>query len=190
MNFLAHLWLADRADAHLAGAVLGDLVRGRVLDDWPEQVAYSIRLHRAIDAATDRHPLIVAARGDFVPGQRRYAGIVLDMVCDHLLSLQWAELNAEPLPRFTRRMSESIAADAALFTQAGANAPEVTRFDALLRGYARADGIDQALRRISARLRKPEGLLVAARDWQQHAERLAPALPTLLDDLSRVTPDR
>ena len=51
MNFLAHLWLADRADANLAGAVLGDLVRGRALEDWPEQVAYSIRLHRAIDAA-------------------------------------------------------------------------------------------------------------------------------------------
>jgi acyl carrier protein phosphodiesterase len=100
LNFLAHLWLADRTGTSLPGAVLGDVVRGRDLSAYPEPLAQGIRLHRRIDAATDRHPGIAALRAGFAPGQRRYAGIVLDLAGDHALALDWARHHPLPLEQF------------------------------------------------------------------------------------------
>ena len=56
MNFLAHLWLAERTGTSLAGAVLGDVVRGADLSAYPPALALGIQLHRRVDATTDRHP--------------------------------------------------------------------------------------------------------------------------------------
>ena len=43
---------------------------------------------------------VVAARATFGPGTRRYAGIVLDVVFDHALALDWGAFSAEPLAAF------------------------------------------------------------------------------------------
>ena len=86
MNFLAHLWLTDRAGLPLAGAILGDILRGALPADMPEPLARSVMLHRHVDAHTDRHPRVVAAREHFAPGARRYAGILLDVLFDHVLA--------------------------------------------------------------------------------------------------------
>ena len=101
MNFLAHLWLAERAALPLAGAVLGDVVRGRLDGRLPPLLERSIALHRRIDVVTDAHPLVIQARARFENGQRRYAGIVLDVLHDHALALAWpAQL--ETLDAFAR----------------------------------------------------------------------------------------
>ena len=105
MNHLAHALLADAGGIEFAlGSALGDFVRGRPDPTWPLARQAGLRFHRAIDAFTDAHPEVVAARSLFTPPMRRYAGIVLDVWFDHLLVLDWERYPTdESLARFSRR---------------------------------------------------------------------------------------
>jgi acyl carrier protein phosphodiesterase len=183
MNFLAHLWLADKTGTSLAGAILGDVARGSDLSAYPVEIAEGIRLHRKIDAATDRHPQIVRVRERFAPGRRRYAGIVLDLACDYVLARDWTGYSGEALPLFCERVSAEIEQAAPWFAHAGGRAIEAQRFTRLLLSYAEPAGIEHAIQRTAVRLRQPEPLLAAADNWQQSAEELRAVMPELLEDL-------
>lgn len=184
MNFLAHLWLAERSGTSLAGAILGDVVRGSDLSAYPEELALGIRLHRRVDALTDRHPQVVAVRGDFDASHRRYAGIVIDLACDYALATDWPRHSAEPLPAFCRRVAAVVARSAGWFEFAGGRAPDAAGFADLLLSYGETAGIDRAIARVARRMREPQRLLDAASDWQRRAETLQPRMPGLLADLS------
>lgn len=187
MNFLAHLWLTERAGLPLAGAILGDVLRGALPAHMPEPLARSVRLHRSVDARTDWHPRVVAARARFAPGQRRYAGIVLDLLFDHALALDWAAFSDRPLAEFAERAALEVHGGAAWFEHAGAPVPEPGRFGALLLSYRRADGIERAIGRTAARLRLPDGMLRAAAGWPGRLADLRRDLPIVLSDLARPT---
>ncbi len=185
MNYLAHLWLAEQAGLPLPGAILGDMVHGRLDGRFAPPLERSIRLHRRIDVLTDAHPLLLDARQAYAPGARRYAGIVLDIVHDHCLALDWARYSGESLPDFARRCAELLAAEREGFRLAGRSAPPAWRFRRLLLSYAGERGIDRALRRTAAWMRRPEGLLQAGRDWRQRLPQAQAGLPQLLEDLRR-----
>lgn len=91
MNFLAHFHLAWPEDGLLAGALEGDYYKGPLQPDLSPAIARGVALHRAIDAYTDDHPLIVQLRREFPPGLRRYAGILIDLCFDHYLSRHWQQ---------------------------------------------------------------------------------------------------
>ena len=186
MNFLAHLWLTDRAGLPLAGAILGDVLRGPLPPAMPAPLARSVMLHRQVDAHTDRHPRVVAARSGFAQGARRYSGILLDLLFDHVLAGDWPAHAAQPLAQFADRAGREVADGGRWFEHAGDTAPDPARFSALLQSYATASGMDLAIRRTARRLRRPQGLLDAAAAWQQRIEGLRADLPPLLADLERL----
>lgn len=183
MNFLAHLWLADQTRTSFAGAILGDVVRGADLSAYPDDIAQGIRLHRKVDAATDRHPRIVAVREQFAQGHRRYAGIILDLVCDYVLAGDWPSYSKISLQEFCELAAADVAQASPWFVQAGGRGTEAASFTRLLLSYAAPEGIDHAVRRIAQRMRDPEPLLSAAQNWNEHAEGLRAALPLVLNDL-------
>ena len=183
MNYLAHLWLSEQAGLPLPGAILGDMVRGRLDGRFPPQLERSIALHRRIDVVTDAHPLVVAARSAYPAGARRYAGIVLDLVHDHCLALDWPRYSPENLALFARRAAQALAAEGEGFALAGSSAPSAWRFRRLLLSYVREGSIDSAVRRVASRLKQPQGLIEAARDWRAHLPQARSNLPRLLEDL-------
>lgn len=183
MNFLAHLWLAEQARLPLAGAILGDVLRGVLPADLPAPLAASVRLHRRIDALTDRHPRVQAARSQFRAGPRRYAGIVIDVAFDHVLARDWTAYSDEPLAAFAARAGAAVAAEGAWFGRGGQPAPRAAAFAALLVSYGGEAGIERALRRTALRLRQPQGLIEAMAGWRDHLPRLRHDLPALLGDL-------
>lgn len=183
MNFLAHLWLADQSGTSLAGSVLGDVVHGADLSAYPAEIAEGVRLHRRIDAATDRHPRMVTLRESYPDGARRYAGILLDLVADYVLVQQWPQHSAEPFEDFCRRCGLAIEAASPWFLLGGGRSSRAGDFERLLRSYGEVAGIDRAIRRTASRLRKPEPLLKAAEHWMASAAALQPHLPELLGDL-------
>ena len=183
MNYLAHLWLTEQAGLPLPGAILGDLVRGRLDGRFPAALERSIQLHRRIDVLTDSHPLVVAARGAYTGGARRYAGIVLDLVHDHCLALDWPRYSREDLKLFARRAAQAVAAEKEGFRLAGTSAPSAWRFRRLLLSYVQQSSIDSAVRRVASRLKQPQGLIEAARDWRAHLPQARSNLPLLLEDL-------
>jgi acyl carrier protein phosphodiesterase len=189
VNFLAHLWLADRARLPLAGAILGDVLRGPLPPDLPAPLAQSVRLHRRIDAATDRHPRVREARHRFAPPARRHAGIVIDVLFDHVLAREWGAYSTEPLAEFARRAALAVAAEPQWFDRGGAPVPAPLRFAALLASYRREAGIERALRRTAARLRQPSRLLEAMAGWRAHVPALRRDLPAVLADLGTLGPE-
>jgi acyl carrier protein phosphodiesterase len=113
VNYLAHFHLAQHSDAWMVGALLGEYVKGPLQSAWPVDWEQGIRLHRQIDAFSDQHPTRLRF-AQLVPSEyRRYAGIVLDVYCDHLLSLHWRRFQDEPLRQFAMRVYALLAREMA-----------------------------------------------------------------------------
>lgn len=103
MNFLAHLYLSgDNVDIR-TGNFIGDYVKGRQLERYPDGVQKGIFIHRAIDFYTDTHPATFEVRQLFREGYRKYAGVVVDVFFDHFLARYWATFSPFPLRGFTRK---------------------------------------------------------------------------------------
>jgi acyl carrier protein phosphodiesterase len=108
MNFLAHFHLAWPDEGLVAGGLEGDFYKGPMRGDLPPAIERGVKLHRAIDAYTDNHPLIQQLRRDLPQGLRRYTGILIDLCFDHFLSLHWATFSDIPLSRFNEGVYRSL----------------------------------------------------------------------------------
>jgi acyl carrier protein phosphodiesterase len=108
MNYLAHLYLAEQSREGLLGSLLGDFVKGRLDDRFPETVRRGIVLHRAIDSFTDAHPLHLASRNRIGRRRRRYAGIIVDVCYDHFLCRHWTDYSSESLAGFAARVYDIL----------------------------------------------------------------------------------
>lgn len=89
MNFLAHCTLAHPEPALIAGGFIGDFIKGPVPDELPEPLQAGIRLHRRIDAVSNRLPGVASSVKRLDPKLRRAAPVLLDVVADHCLALRW-----------------------------------------------------------------------------------------------------
>jgi len=168
MNYLAHFHLARANDAWIIGALLGEYVKGPLTGAWPPAWEQGIRLHRQIDAFSDQH----ATRLQFarlLPAEyRRYAGIVLDVYCDYLLSLHWQSFHDEALTHFAARVY-------ALLTQhmvrlpppAERMAQRLIDYDVLCI-YHRWDTVAGALERIGQRFARANPLHRAGLELRQY----------------------
>ncbi|RKF13645.1 DUF479 domain-containing protein [Alginatibacterium sediminis] len=97
MNYLAHFHLAQRTQTSISGALLGDFVKAERWQQFSDDQVFGIKLHRYIDKTIDKQLIDIQLMNKFTQGQRRYAGIVIDLYFDHLLCKHWALFNAEPL---------------------------------------------------------------------------------------------
>ena len=71
MNHLAHFYLAHPHEELMVGGFLGDFVKGKLSGKHPHRIELGIRLHRAIDAYTDQHPIVKQSQRRFDPAFRR-----------------------------------------------------------------------------------------------------------------------
>ena len=108
MNFLAHFHLAWPDEGLVAGGLEGDYYKGPLRGDLPGAIERGVRLHRAIDAYTDSHPLIQRMRQSFSADLRRYAGILIDLSFDHYLSKHWHTYSDIPLSAFNSAIYRTL----------------------------------------------------------------------------------
>lgn len=188
MNYLAHTLLADPTPLGYAGSLLGDFWHGAPDAAWPPALAHGVLLHRRIDTATDRHPAFVAVREELPRTLRRYAGIVLDVAFDFVLTRQWSQHAAIPL----REHVDAV--NAALIVAAGApySPPGFADFARraaevdLLANYGEVATMERALRSLSHRLARENPVAGAWDSLEPLLPMLEAALPPLLADLRQV----
>ena len=102
MNFLAHLYLSgSNVDIRL-GNFIGDYVKGKNLERFPEGIHKGITLHRAIDSFTDKHQATHSCKELLRPGYGRYSGVVVDVLFDHVLANEWSRYSQTNLKLYTR----------------------------------------------------------------------------------------
>lgn len=184
MNYLAHIYLARFSDAAMVGALLGDFAKADVTGRYAPEVAREIILHRQIDSYTDQHPVVQEALAMFPDGRRRYAGIILDVFYDHLLSQRWSEYSTVPREQFIARFYAALDQHQAILPERlSAIVPYMVSQDWLGR-YASMDGVRWAIERISGRLSKNGDLLRAGLvDLHQHQAALAAGFDIFFPDL-------
>jgi acyl carrier protein phosphodiesterase len=96
VNYLAHVWLAGEDELTRVGAIMADYVKGRLHTVQPGTVSWGVRHHRKVDTFVDGNIGTRRFLQFLPPRQRRYGGIVLDMIYDHLLASQWEHFTGHP----------------------------------------------------------------------------------------------
>jgi len=155
MNYLAHALLAEPHAYSVIGNIAGDLVKGRVEShSLHPRVADGVRRHRRVDALTDAHPRYQALRSLFPREHRRIGSIVLDVLFDHYLTLDWSMLSAIDRDDFIDDVyTVLVRPDAPLPESLHQRAPQWVAAD-WLRVYDRLDGVEAVLARLSRRARR------------------------------------
>lgn len=158
MNFLAHFHLAWPDEDLVAGGLEGDYHKGPLPGRLPRPLLPGVRLHRAIDAFTDRHPTLTELRRRFAPEARRYAGILLDLSFDYYLSRHWNDFSSTGQGEFSREVYGVLARRAPELSEpARRMASRLEEYDLLMQ-YRHWETVTGAAARIGGRLRRPNPL--------------------------------
>lgn len=170
------------------GGLLGDFWRGAPDPAWPAGVADGVRLHRRIDAFTDAHPAVAAARALFEPPFRRYAGILLDVWFDHRLAASFEARIGRALRDFADEVYATLAAAPAdLPAPFRLFAARAAQFD-LLVAYAERERLDGVFSRLSERLSRANPVAHALPVLESLEQPLERAFEALWGDLVRLRP--
>lgn len=158
MNYLAHFHLAGGDEGLIIGALLGDFVKGPLRGEYPAAWERGIRVHRRIDAITDRHPEVRQLLEELPPQYRRYGGIMLDVCFDHCLSRHWADFHSRELPDFSAGIYRTLMLSAHHFPEpARRQAQRLAHYD-VLGGMRHWQTVENMLARIGQRLRRENPL--------------------------------
>lgn len=102
MNFLAHAYLSSGRPDILAGNMMGDFVKGKQKNAFPESIKKGIELHWFIDSFTDMHPVVIEAKKVFSPLARLYSGMFVDIAFDYFLANDPAEKTEDAWKAFAQ----------------------------------------------------------------------------------------
>ena len=166
MNFLAHCSLAHDAalswrcnDQHrrglLAGAVIGDFVKGSIPAHWPRELRAGTRLHRKIDALSNQHPGIRQHCDAYPAHLRRFAPIFVDMLADHCLATSWNRYYQAAPTDFSAECYSAIDAYAGYLTDDARRFCDYMQEVDLLASYHEWSHIARGLNAVLRRLRRP-----------------------------------
>jgi acyl carrier protein phosphodiesterase len=162
LNYLAHFQLAWPDENLVVGALEGDYRKGPLRGELPRGIEQGVRLHRAIDAYTDQHPLMAELRREFPPQLRRYAGILIDLCFDHYLSSHWARYNNQQQNEFNGTVYASLERHGTLLSPPAQRMSARMREHDLLCLYGQWDTIPATAARIGQRFRRGNPFLEAA----------------------------
>ncbi len=152
MNHLAHCFLSLDDEDVLLGNFIGDFVKGKDWQQYPEAVQRGILLHRSIDSFTDKHPATDQSVKRIRPYAGRYAAPFVDILYDHLLAIHWEKYSVEPFDGFAEKAYARL-------ERRAPEMPEILQMrlpkmlaGRFLHGYARRDGLEWVLGKFSQRL--------------------------------------
>lgn len=172
MNWLAHVFLSEPNVEFQLGNLLADVVRGTQREAMSADFIRGAACHKAIDAFTDAHPVVKRSRARIGSEHRRFSGVLVDVFYDYCLGNSWERYSPIALDTYTAAFYGSVEARTGeLPAVARTMLERIIRYD-LLGSYARLDGVERALHRISSylesRWHKQFDLDRGVRDLQTH----------------------
>ena len=153
MNFLVHMILSGDDEQLLVGNFMGDFVKGKLADRFPQQIRAGIALHRRIDSFASRNELFRQSRQRLDPRYGLYRGVLVDLFYDHLLTVDWNSWSDEPFAGYIARTKGIIDRHHDILPER--LQPLVPYlFDEMLPSYVEVSGIARALERMSRRVKR------------------------------------
>ncbi|MEG4321714.1 MULTISPECIES: ACP phosphodiesterase [unclassified Microcoleus] len=183
MNYLAHLFLSDGTPASLIGNLLGDFVKGSAVNLYPDEIRNGIDLHRKVDRYTDSHPIVRSSTSLVCADRRRFAGVLVDVFYDHFLAKNWLEYSEIPLRDFSRGVYKILQDNRDILPESLKRVmPQIIGRD-LLGSYQEIGGIESALNRMSARIRRTNNLASGVEDLTANYQQLESDFRAFFPDL-------
>ena len=155
MNFLAHIYLSGDSDEIKIGNFIGDYVKGRKYEKYPEMVRKGIILHRRIDSFTDRHPVVNRSKYHLKKRFHRYSGVIVDIFYDHFLASEWGMFSKHPLPQYVINMYEILVSNYFILPNEIKTFLPFFIINNWLESYTSIEGIEGVLRRMTRRTSLP-----------------------------------
>ncbi len=148
--------------AVVAGNVFADFMRRVGAEPLDDDFRAGLALHRAMDAFTDRHPVVRGLRGYFSPSRRRLAGVLTDVAFDYCLVMEWSRYREESLEDYVAARLRPIRAYVA-----SRGSPLVQIVDKAERGgwllsYGSREGLHKTFARMASRHRLAASGLMGA----------------------------
>ncbi len=182
MNFLAHIYLSGNEEKTLVGNFMGDYVKGSHFKAYPNEIQRGILMHRKIDFFTDTHPVTRESREHLYPKYHKYAGIVVDIFYDYLLTQNWDRYSPVALPDYVDYIFDVLRRHYEIFPQRIKNwFPNFIRNNWLI-AYSTIEGIENVLHRMSSRTSLPDFTDFAIKSLRENEEKY-------LDEFNRFFPD-
>lgn len=182
MNFLAHIFLSGNEQEIQIGNFIGDFVKGKEMNTYPDGIRKGIYIHRAIDHFTDHHPVVKESKQKLWDKYSHYAAVIVDVYYDHFLAADFDTIAGQPLKDFTTHFYQMIHEQKQWLPE---NVQRMLFFmekDNWLFHYRTVEGIDRALTGISRRTKFRSGMEKASVDLEAHYE-------SFHNDFNRFFPD-
>lgn len=187
MNFLAHLVLAPQTPQGLTGSIAPDMIRGPLPSELASGVREAALEHQRIDRYTDTHLAFYRTRDRLrTIVQPRLAGILADVLYDHVLACDWSAYRSDTHFDFVERAHQHLSSQLHIMPHDMRWPVELMIQQQWLMSYATADGIRARLDQMSQRLSHRVGR--AMRLTPSEAD-LKAVYPQIADDFSVLWPD-
>lgn len=108
MNYLAHAYLSFDDPEIMVGNIIGDSAKGKQYQNYPLNIQKGLLLHRRIDSFTDQHHKISKIKDFFRAEFGLYSGIIVDILCDHLLAENFTDLTQLKLSEFSQKVYANL----------------------------------------------------------------------------------
>ncbi|MFM7603266.1 MAG: ACP phosphodiesterase [Pseudanabaena sp.] len=196
MNYLAHLFLAEENDEAKLGALLGDFVKGTIINKYTKKAEREIQIHRKIDFYTDNHSIVKDAKKLLSVEKRKYGNIILDVFYDHMLAQKWQDYSKISLEKFTKQVYSILLRNIDVLPDKLRDIAPIMIEQNWLASYQEFSGFEMAIARISKRLRQENMLMECIAEIKTNYSSIALSFdtffPQLMDyvDQERILLDR
>jgi acyl carrier protein phosphodiesterase len=172
MNWLAHVLLSPDDAEFRVGNIAADWVKGERRLAFSPAIQRGFACHTQIDLFTDAHPIVQRSQQRIQPPYRRYAGVLVDVFYDHILTRHWPHFCATPLRQFVDRFYAQTEALRGAMPAELNRGFEHMRHDDWLGSYGTQAGIALTLWRVAHRLRPGNLLAEGAVELEAHYDGL------------------
>lgn len=170
----------------MVGGFLGDFVKGPLRGDLPAPIESGVKLHRRIDAQSDRHESMLTIKSNLPNYWARYAGIVADLYCDHLISNPKSELLSTPPTDFADNCYQTLSKHQYLFSEKANWVFNRMRQGRWLERYGELEFTLASLERIGQRLKFDNPLMQSEQLILQYGNIFESHCPNLYAGMQKV----
>lgn len=172
MNYLAHQYLSGTNPSIRIGNFLGDFMKGRDLNEFPEDIQLGISLHRVIDEFTDTHPVVERSKKLLHPRQGKYSSVLLDVYYDYFLAKNWDSFSTFSIEEFAQSVYDDFWELREFFPKKVVDFLPSMRENDWFTNYRSYWGINKALESIGRRAKYSNTIQNALKDLKELEEEL------------------
>ena len=152
----------------MIGNFIADAVKGKQYNSFAPEIARGILLHRKIDSYTDSHPIVDLSKQRLRPTYHKYSTVIIDILYDHYLAVNWKEYSDVPLPEYALNIYSVVKKYENILPQKSQLFMNYMIQDDILNAYAHLKGLEKVLIGMSHRTRFESNMNLAINEIKEH----------------------